>query len=228
MLTVTIEFQGIGAFGGVTETLPPLFTYVPNSSTVDEPTITGQAVTGQELFFVLFGVGDSFSYEVTVPTVEQDYDFPRGEIKDSQSDVHHIDRESTVTVGTATAAGPSPGTGVTPPAQRGATRTLSKTTVDQGEEFTVTIAATYGSFGSVMETVPKGFTYRGTTSGPGMSSPLPASQVSGTGRTRTFTLFGEESFSYTVEASRAGDPTSSPRVPWLTTTGRHTPSEIPG
>ena len=76
-----------------------------------------------------------------------------------------------------------------------ATRSFDKTTVEPGENVTVTITAGgYGGFGAVTETLPVGFTY--------VSSSLGSEQVTETdARTVRFTLQGDTSFRYTVTAS---------------------------
>jgi len=63
-------------------------------------------------------------------------------------------------------------------------------------------AADYGRFGAVTETLPAGFTY--------ISSSLEDSQVSVSGQVARFTLQGDSSFTYTVNASNTpGDYTFS-------------------
>ena len=77
-----------------------------------------------------------------------------------------------------------------------ATRTFSAASVAPGGELTVTIAPSdYGSFASVTETLPDGFTYE--------RSSLADNEVDVTGQTVIFTLFDltEDSFTYTVTAS---------------------------
>ena len=77
--------------------------------------------------------------------------------------------------------------------EHSATRRFSQSWALPGGELTVTITATgYGGLGQVVETLPTGFSYA--------SSSLPdATMVEG--RTVTFTLLGDESFTYTVTAS---------------------------
>ena len=66
--------------------------------------------------------------------------------------------------------------------------------IDPGVTFTVSMTvADYGSGGSVVETLPDGFTY--------VDSTLGDTQAEVAGNTVTFTLFDESSFDYTVEAS---------------------------
>ena len=72
-----------------------------------------------------------------------------------------------------------------------ATRSFSRASVSPGGQLTVTIvAANYGGFGRVTETLPTGFTY--------VSSNLDASQVTTRGQVVRATLQGDASFSYTV------------------------------
>ncbi len=74
-----------------------------------------------------------------------------------------------------------------------AQRSFSPAPVGPGEEVTVTISAdNYGSAAGVTEMLPAGFTY--------ISSSLPDSQVTATGQTVKFALFGEMSFTYSVTA----------------------------
>ena len=80
-------------------------------------------------------------------------------------------------------------------AQQGptATRSFDPGVAAPGGEVTVTIAvAGYGAFGVLIETLPEGFTY--------VSGSLDVLQVEVTGRTVTFTLLGDTSFTYTVTA----------------------------
>ena len=88
-----------------------------------------------------------------------------------------------------------------------ADRSFSPDPVSAGGQVTVTITVDgYGSFASVVETLPAGFTYGSTTG-------LPADQVSTSGQEITFNLLGQSAphtFRYTVTAStEAGDHTFS-------------------
>ena len=75
-----------------------------------------------------------------------------------------------------------------------ANRSFSAGTVAPGERVTVTITvANYGQAGSVVETLPPGFTW--------VSSTHPSGQVDRDGQEVTFTLFGEPSLTYSVTAS---------------------------
>ena len=65
--------------------------------------------------------------------------------------------------------------------------------VNVGDFFTVSITvADYGTFGGIVETIPNGFTYDGSTLG--------ESQVIEDGNSVRFILYGEENFEYTVTA----------------------------
>jgi len=67
-------------------------------------------------------------------------------------------------------------------------------TVAAGASFNVGITVSgYGSFGQVVESLPAGFSYAGSSIG--------ASQVQVTGNVVKFTLIGETSFTYSVTAS---------------------------
>ena len=168
---VTIQVADLGAFGGVTETLPEGFSYV--STTMDnEPVIDGQDVT-----FALFGV-DSFTYTVRAPDAVGAHTF-HGVVKDNALDSNEVGGDSDVMVR---------------PSAVEASRSFSASTVDAGGELTVTItAAEYGQFGQVVETLPAGFGYVSTSLD---DPPWVSGQMLG------FSLFGEESFTYTVTASR--------------------------
>ena len=74
-----------------------------------------------------------------------------------------------------------------------ATRGFSAAWVEPGGRLEVSIAAAdYGAFGQVVETLPAGFGYEGSS--------LPESAVSVDGQTVAFTLLGSGSFVYTVSA----------------------------
>ena len=92
-------------------------------------------------------------------------------------------------------------------AQQGASASRSMSaTVVAGGELTVTITASgYGFTGQVVETLPDGFSYE--------SSNLSNAAVTPTGQVVRFTLFGDESFMYTVTApSAAGSHTFSGKL----------------
>jgi len=177
--TVNIAVADYGSIGSVVETLPSGFTYV--SSTLDAFQVI---VAGNTVTFNLMGES-SFEYTVTASSVEDTYAFS-GILK-------NVDK-SEVTVGGDTSIA------VTTSAQNNgasAVRTLPAS-VEPGAQFTVNMAvADYGSIGSVVETLPSGFTY--------VDSPLDASQVIVAGNTVTFNLMGESGFEYTVTASSVED-----------------------
>ena len=77
-----------------------------------------------------------------------------------------------------------------------ASRTFASPWVAPGGQLQVTITAqNYGAFGQVVETLPAGFRF--------VRSSLPASAVNAETDTVKFTLLGDESFTYTVEAPAA-------------------------
>ena len=77
-------------------------------------------------------------------------------------------------------------------AEHSATRRFSQSWALSGGELVVTITAErYGGLGRVVETLPAGFTY--------VSSSLEEAMVEG--QTVTFTLMGDDTFTYTVTAS---------------------------
>ena len=168
---VTVVVDGLGAFGGVTETLPDGFTYV-STTLADEPVIDGQDVT-----FALLDE-DSFTYTVRAPEAAGTYTF-QGVVKDNELDSNDVGGTADVTVTPSTVT---------------ASRSFSSSTVDAGGELTVTITtAEYGRFGQVVETLPVGFGYVSTS----LDDPPWAD-----GQMLGFSLFGEDSFTYTVTASR--------------------------
>ena len=182
-IMVTIAASNYGRAGGVTETLPDGFMYVSSSLPDSQVLHTGQTVR-----FTLQG-DDSFTYTVTASEMAGPHSFS-GVLRETTGDVPKnlpVGGDSMVTVGPY------------------ATRSFNTDSVRQGGRVTVTImASNYGRAGGVTETLPAGFTY--------VSSSLPDSQVLHTGQTVRFTLQGDDSFTYTVTASR--------------TTGAHTFSGI--
>ena len=78
-----------------------------------------------------------------------------------------------------------------------ANRAFQRTWAASGSELRVTITASnYGAFGQVVETLPEGFTFLG-------SSLDDADQVSSEGQTVQFTLLGDSRFTYTVTVPSA-------------------------
>ena len=77
-----------------------------------------------------------------------------------------------------------------------AVRSFSQSWAPPGGQLVVTITATnYGGFGQVEETLPAGFSYAGTSLGD--------TSVTVDGRTVSFVLLGDRSFTYTVEVPGA-------------------------
>ena len=189
--TVTIDAADYGLGGLVTETLPAGFTYV--TSSLSDVQVREN---GQEIGFTLIG-DDSFTYTVTASDTAGDYEIT-GIIRDFEKDERDVSGDSTVTV---EAGAPEPTEEPTEepdateePEGVNASRSLSSSSVLEGGSVTVTItAADYGLGGLVVETLPEGFAFG--------SSDLPDSQVMESGQDVTFTLIGEESFTYTVTAS---------------------------
>jgi hypothetical protein len=188
-LVVTIDTSGSG-LGQVVETLPAGFTYDSSSLLDAWVNVEGQTVT-----FNLLSLGDEFTYTVTAPDVdvEEEYTF-RGVVADSPPEGQPIDDRSiggfsdvTVTVGNGQTSSPMP---APQPSGASATRTIA-TTINAGEEVTVTITvADYGGYGEVVEVLPEGFTYVSTTH----------QDLLREGQRLSFSLLGEENFSYTVTA----------------------------
>ena len=191
-LTVTIVARGFGSIGArVVETLPEGFEYqsssMPASQVIpdtDDPQIITFAV-------VLKSSPFTFTYTVTAPDMADTYEFS-GTIDDIPRDVM-VDPETRETIGDTEVMV----TALDMPMPM-ASREFSAATVMPGDPVTVTITASgYGEMGSVMETLPTGFSYD--------SSSLPAGDVSTSGQMVTFTLpeAGEmaTTFTYMVIAS---------------------------
>ena len=172
---VTIDVANYGSGGGVTETLPPEFSYVSSS-------LPGSQVTeldGGKVRFTLQG-DTSFTYTVMASTMAGAQTFS-GMLRDFDKNDHTVGGATMVTVES--------------PPDASARRSFSPTTVAPGRTVRVTIAvANYGQAGGVTETLPDGFTY--------VSSSLPDSQVTELdgGKVR-FTLQRDTSFTYSVTAS---------------------------
>ena len=143
-----------------------------STTLADEPVIDGQDVT-----FALLDE-DSFSYTVRAPDTLGTHTF-HGVVKDNELDSNEVGGDSDVMVR---------------PSAVDASRSFSSSAVDAGGELTVTItAAEYGQFGQVVETLPAGFGYVSTSLD---DPPWVSGQMLG------FSLFGENSFTYTVTVSR--------------------------
>ena len=93
-VTVTIEADGYGDTGQVTEILPPGFAIVSSSLSGDQVTVIGQVV--QEVTFALAGE-TSFTYTVAAPGIEGRYTFS-GAVTDSRGDDYPVSGGDMVTV----------------------------------------------------------------------------------------------------------------------------------
>jgi len=82
---------------------------------------------------------------------------------------------------------------VAPPGTTGATRSFSTPAIDPGGMFIVTISGVGDGDATVRETAPDGFSF--------VASDLLADQIRLQGQTIIFSLLGNDSFTYTVEAS---------------------------
>ena len=174
-LRVTISANDYGDSGLVTETLPNGFSYVSSS-----PDGIAEE-NGQMVSFVLLGEDMSFTYTVDAPDTVGTYSFD-GELVDFEKDSYPVGGLSSVTVAEL------------PPT---ALRTISETTVVEGDQFDVTVIAfNYGVAGTLVENLPAGLEY--------VSSNM-ADALIVRGQTLTWTLVGPNmSVTYTVEASQTG------------------------
>ncbi len=176
-LTVTITATGYGGLGQVVETLPMGFTYVRSSMEAARP-------EGGAVIFTLLG-DESFTYTVRAPLEEGVYTFS-GAMKDSGKAEQKVGGHSEITVSVTAPSTTLPSTGPS------ATRYFPEPWMLSGGELAITITAKrYGVWGKIVETLPAGFTYA--------SSSLPAATTV-EGQTVTFSLVGEETFTYTVIA----------------------------
>ena len=177
-LAVSITATNYGFGGQIVEMVPEGFDYVssvPAGATFDPAARS-----------VSFTLVDErvFRYTLIVPSTDGDYSFS-GTLRDSDTNVHVIGGDSSVTV--EAAPGPT------------ATRTFSRSPVAQGVTLEVSITATnYGFGGQIVEMVPEGFGY--VSSAPAGATFDPAA------RSVSFTLVDERVFTYTVTApSTDGD-----------------------
>ena len=198
-MTVTINASGYGLVGGVTETLPPGFTYV---STTHDPDFV--STSGQQVRITLQGPVPPFTYTVTASDTPDTYPFS-GTLRDGDLRDHTVGGDTDVTVEAAVTTPPDPDPEPvdppTPMRSPSATRSFGSATVAAGGQLVVTIdASDYGAAGGVTESLPPGFAYVSTT----IEDEDEAVQITGqvaTGQTARFTLSGENSFTYTVTAS---------------------------
>ena len=174
-LEVTLEVTGLGGFGQVRETLPDGFAFVKSEDVT-------ASVDGQTVAFTILGNDATFNYTVTAPAVAGTHAFS-GTVGDSNRDSRPVAGASSIEV--------------TGPAAPSAVRSFSSDSVGAGEQVTVTITASdYGAAGSIAETLPQGFSYA--------SSTLSVASVNLGGQVVTFTLLGDDSFSYTVTVGDEG------------------------
>ncbi|MYC08377.1 MAG: cadherin repeat domain-containing protein [Chloroflexi bacterium] len=101
-VTVSIDVEGVGLAGSVTETLPAGFTYVSTTNTL------GGTQTGSEVEFRFLGNGD-FSYTVTASDMDATYSFSGALNPGPGMDDVDVTGDSDVVVRTAAAqTGPAP------------------------------------------------------------------------------------------------------------------------
>ena len=185
--SVTINNVGLAdGFGTVVETLPAGFSYVAGSaiSTTPNAAIDGEA-SGQEVTFTLVAV-DSFMYMVTVGSNVEDGSHVFSGVLQKLSGDETIGGDTSVSV--------EGGATTTP----GGVRRSLPSSVASGREFSVTInnVGLADGFGTVVETLPAGFSYVADSA----SSTTPNAAIDGevSGQAVTFTLVAVESFTYRV------------------------------
>ena len=169
---VSVEVSGLGAFGGVAETLPEGFTYEPGSSSLPDAAVQ---VVGQTVIFAILGDGDTFTYTAVAPTtMEGTFSFS-GVATDSSGEGQPVMGSTDVTVGAS------------------ASRSIDAVVLS-GDQIEVSVSVRgLGEFGGVTETLPEGFVY--------LSSSLEAAAVQVDGQTVTFAIIGDSAnFTYTVRA----------------------------
>lgn len=172
---VSVSVSGLGAFGGVAETLPEGFTYEAGSSSLPEAAVQ---VVGQTVIFAILGDGEDFTYTAVAPmTAEGIFSFS-GVATDSTGDGQPVMGATDVTVGAA------------------AIRSIGADVL-AGAQIEVSISVSgLGDFGGVTETLPDGFVY--------VSSSLDDAAVVVDGQTVTFAIIGDSAdFTYTVRAANA-------------------------
>ena len=184
--TVTINNVGLAdGFGSVVETLPAGFSYVDNSAaSSDAKAVIDAVVNGQTVTFTVVGV-ESFTYRVTVGSDVADGEHTFSGVLEKLSGDEMI-ADSTITVG-----GPAP-----QPAEL--SRSLPAGPVAPDDEFTVTInnVGLADGFGSVVETLPAGFSYVDNSAASSDANAVIDAVVDG--QTVTFTVVGVDSFTYRV------------------------------
>ena len=147
-VTVTIVARDYGNLGRIVETVPNEFTTSDGSQTVTIRLLDAGPLTR--------------SYTVTATDSAGSHSFS-GTIADEAKDNRLVGGENSVTI-TAPPSTPEPTDTPTPDTDPSATRSFSATSVDPGEEITVTILAdNYGGLGRIVETLPSGFTSTGAS-----------------------------------------------------------------
>ena len=172
---VSVSVSGLGAFGGVVETLPEGFTYEAGSSSLPEAAVQ---VVGQTVIFGILGDGEDFTYTAVAPmTAEGIFSFS-GIATDSNGETLPVTGATDVTVGAA------------------AVRSIGADVL-AGAQVEVSISVSgLGDFGGVTETLPEGFVY--------LSSSLDDAAVVVDGQTVKFAIIGDSAnFTYTVRAPDA-------------------------
>ncbi|KAF5430261.1 hypothetical protein C5S42_00565, partial [Candidatus Methanomarinus sp.] len=172
--TVTVSASNYGTIGEVVETLCDEWTYTGSSLQDSQVSEDGNTVK-----FYLFGEAE-FTYTVQAPSTEGACCPISGILRDQYLDSIVVEGDSQVCVCT--------------PGNPSALRTLPSDCVEPNAEFAITVnASDYGTIGEVTETLCDEWTYTGSS--------LQDSQVSVSDNTVKFYLFGETSFTYTVQAS---------------------------
>ena len=170
--TVTVAVSGYGAAGALIETLPAGFSFVSSS------THSGAVANGQEVSFTLLS-DTSVTYTVRASQTAGKHAFS-GEVRGigTPPPTAIVGGATEVTV-TAPVGGPT------------ARRSFSPTWAAPGGQVTVTVAVSgYGAAGALIETLPAGFSFVSSTHSDAVTN----------GQVVSFTLFGETSVTYTVEA----------------------------
>ncbi len=169
--TVRVAVSGYGAAGALIETLPAGFSFV--SSTHSDAT-----ANGQEVSFTLLG-DSSVTYTVRASQTAGRHAFS-GQVRGIGTP------PPTATVGGATDV-----TVTAPVGGPTARRSFSPAWAPPGGQVTVTVTVSgYGAAGALIETLPAGFSFVSSTHSDAMPN----------GQQVSFTLFGETSVTYTVEA----------------------------
>ena len=189
-LKVQITVSNFGNAATVKERLPEGFVYKSSDLPVMQAEVDPTDARNVTFAVVLESSPFTFTYMATAPAQAGPYDFsgtvdtPLAAIPDPQT----IGGDTRVMVTASDMQMPM------------ASREFSPSTVTAGESVTVTVTITasgYGQMGSVMETLPTGFVYTGSS--------LDDEDVSVNGRMVTFTLPAEgemaTEFTYTVTAS---------------------------